>query len=403
MLYIYPLQSIMKANYIPYINQNDYLIQIRSDQLNNQLLDEITKGGDFERKKSEAFAIDEVRYILGSYFYLDFEFRDLLPFNYNRKYHAGDRCIIDFPYWIGNTSQNVDNEDGGNGEGQISYNVGDCVVYNGGQGYVGGVYQESYNCDSQWIGYCCTKENSDINFTLSNWIAIGNQYDIYFVNFPYPIFQLVPDKQIGTEVNGLYFSELSRVCWENRIYKCISNSIILTHHEQEQYGRIGSVPHPNIFPNQKTGNYLITENSGFYGNKQWCDEGEFYFLNILPSYPNYNVQLNSPWCDENGYCWNGNTGCLINPNSEQYIKTWVLGDNRSQTMIEIIVAIAVHNLLGRNSFMLKERAIKKDWAYAKLQKIKDGDNTTLIPIIQPEQAGGGVSFGGDVKKINQWR
>ena len=58
----------MKANYIPYINQNDYLIQIRSDQLNNQLLDEITKGGDFERKKSEAFAIDEVRNILGSYF-----------------------------------------------------------------------------------------------------------------------------------------------------------------------------------------------------------------------------------------------------------------------------------------------------------------------------------------------
>ncbi len=383
----------MQPNYIPYLHLNDYLVQIRSGQLNDQLLDSITDGGIYERQKSEAFAFDEVRSILGSYFYLDFEFRSLLPFNYNKKYFAGDRIILDFPYWIsGNGNSETESRD----TNLNSYNIGDCIILGNGSGNING--GNCYSDGSPFTAYSCIEPNSDIEFNIENWIAIGNQYDIYFVNFPCQIFKLFPDKQIGTYVNGLY-CEGDRVCWSNRIWKCISQSIVLTHHEREQYKSSESVPPPNIFPNQRKGSFGI----GFYGNKQWDDEGEFYFQNVLPSYPNCLPKKDEIWCDENGLCWNGDSGNCAIPSSPGYIKNWALGDNRSQTMIEIIVAISVYNLLGRNSFMLKERSIKRDWAYSKLNKIKDGDVTTLIPIIQPEQAGGGVGYGGDVKKINQWR
>ena len=111
----------MQPSYVPYINLNDYLVQIRSGQLNNQILDYVEEGGDIERQNAEAFALDEIRSILGSYFYLDFEFRQLLPFNYNKKYFAGDRCIMDFPSWIKGSGVVGESFTGD----VISYSVGD--------------------------------------------------------------------------------------------------------------------------------------------------------------------------------------------------------------------------------------------------------------------------------------
>ena len=389
----------MKPSYIPYLHLNDYLTQIRSGQYNGELLDAINEGGIFERRASEAFAMDEIRSILDSYFYLDFEFRDIDQFYFNRKYFAGDRIILDFPYWVPSNG----NEDEF-AQATTSYNIGDCVIN-----------QNLLDNNGIPLAFCCAQPNNDTKWISANWTQIGSQYDIYYVNFPYPIFQLVPDKQIGIEINGLYRAGLSRVCWVNHIWKCISDSVILSHHQQEQFYSTNDIPAPNIFPNAGCfggsfelnpyglgeGNNSPIIGTGFaYGNKQWCDEGEFSFQNVLPFHPNYNTK-NGIYCDNKGYCWNGNN--QVYPNSLYYIKNWVLGDNRSQTMVEIVIAIALHQLLSRNSYMLKERQIKRDWAYAKLEKIKLGKNTTLIPIIQPEQPGGGFTWGGDVKKINQWK
>lgn len=356
----------MQPSYVPYINLNDYLVQIRSGQLNNQILDYVEEGGDIERQNAEAFALDEIRSILGSYFYLDFEFRQLLPFNYNKKYFAGDRCIMDFPSWIKGSGVVGESFTGD----VISYSVGDCRLYNGGVGYSTGSWDGTKG--GTWIAYCCKNDNSDTTFKLDNWIAIGNQFDIYYVNFPYPIFQLEPTVQIGIDTPGIYTANESNVCWVNNIYSCIKSSDFLNHQAQEQYYQINSIPTPNIFPNQK----------GI--NQQWLNRGEFSFKEILPFYPNLYQNLN-----EGVDAW-----------TEQYRKNWTLGDNRSATMVQIVVAISVYQLLGRNSFMLKERAIRRDWAYRKLTAIKNGERTTLIPIIQPEQAGGGFQWGGSPKIIN---
>ena len=377
----------MKSQYPPYLILNDYLTTIRSDQLLNQLLDYVAEGGELERNAAESYAIAEVYSKLGSYFYLDFEFRDIKPFYYNRKYFAGDRCIIDFPTWVAGVSSEV---------GGVSYSIGDNVLYNGGTGYVNGSYTGNFHDGSTWIGYSCVNPNSSTRFNPSEWIVIGNWYDIYNVPFPYPIFQLMPSTQIGIETPGIYQTGVDNVCWVNRLYSCISSSKIANHQYTEQFQSTGDVPPPNIFPNQKSvfPNQAIYPNfqsdfgpNGFTsGNQQWYDNGEFYFKGVLP----FNVDWNDPDLNCNVPAW-----------TDQYRKTWNFGDNRDPIMKEIIIAIALSHLNLRNSFLLKERAIKRDWAYRKLDSIKKGEDTTLIPIIQPEQAGN-ISWGGNVKKINQF-
>ena len=396
----------MSTGYISYLILNDYLTTIRSDQLSNQLLDAVEEGGLIERQAAEAFAINEVRSILGSYFYLDFEFRDLIGFIYNRKYYAGDRCIIDFDTWIGSpvqASNGINNEDGeGIGGDEITgiktYEIGDCVLYNGGLNYSGGIYTGNFQYGSQWVGYCCKKENSDSAFVAANWIAIGNQYDIYNVGFPYDVFQLKPTPQIGIKTPGLYRANISRVCWDKKLWLCINDSIIPGHHYKEQFYQINDIPAPNIFPNQPPqGSYFSgSANSNFQtqnqeavtpyneGNQQWCCKGEYYLKSVTP--------FQYKWVDEDL-----NKG--VDAWTAQYRKQWCVGDNRDSTMKEIVIAIAISHLLGRNSFGLKERSIKRDWAYRKLNEIRTGGVTTLIPILQPDQVGD-ISHGGSPKIIN---
>ena len=390
----------MKPSFVPYLTLNDYLLQIRSGQLNNQILDYISEGGLFERQEAESFAIDEVRSIIGSQYYIDFEFRDTLPFNWNRKYYAGDRCIIDFPLWVGSAPvlNNIQSEEGGTiSNGINSYNIGDCVIYNSGLNYSNGQYQGNFQDGSVWIGYRCLTPNNDSSFDFSKWIKIGNQYDIYYIDFPYEIFQLIPQKQIGIKTTGLYTANNSKVCWDKKLYLCINDTIIGTHQYKEQFYSINQIPAPNIFPNQpmlpnKINSYfpnfqysdLGNLSSFSSGNQQWCDKGEFYFKSIDPFYTNWN----DPDLNCGKFAWN-----------EDWIKQWSCGDNRSSTMKQIVIAIAIYELIGRNSFMLKERSIRRDWAYRKLEKILKGDNTTLIPIIQPDQDND-ISYGGSPKIIN---
>ena len=191
----------------------------------------------------------------------------------------------------------------------------------------------------------------------------------------------MPSPQIGVETPGVYYVN-DNTCWANHTYTCIQQSIATGHQAKEQYYQISNIPPPNIFPNQKGGFNL---GFGFdCGKSQWNDNGEFFFKSVLPFATNWNdPELN----------------CGIPAWTDGYRKQWNVGDNRDPIMKEIIVAIALSHLNIRNSFMIKERAIKRDWAYRKLELIKKGEDTTLIPIIQPEQSGN-ISWGGMPKIIN---
>lgn len=348
--------------YIPYLTLNDYLTTIRSGQFNNQLLDDINEGGEFERQESESFALDEVHSVLGSYFYLDFEFRPTLPFYWNKKYYAGDRIVLDFQLWIGSQAKisGIVNEEGSDGIGFVSYNIGDCVIYP----------EPITGKNAAWI---CMKENSDSNWNQVNWIQIGYQYDLYFVQFPYPIFQLIPSPQIGIETPGLYCVG-DRVSWERKLYCCIQQSLIPGHQYREQFYSINDIPSPNVFPNMR-----------IKTNPQWLDKGEYYLKNIYPTYPSNFDQVD---INDDKNAWDAD-----------WIKTWIKGDNRSNTMKQIVIALSISKLTSRNSYVQKERSINRDWAMRKLERIRKGEDTTLIPILQPEQIGD-ISWGGMPKVRN---
>jgi hypothetical protein len=342
--------------YVPYLVLNDYLPTIQSGQLNNQLLDYLTQGGDFERKAAESWSIDKVKSILSSKFYLDFEFKPLLPFNYFTKYHAGDRCIIDFPDYIPSLPDS--------GESLTSstqgYLLGDCVIQDG-------------------IGYCANKDNSDLVFTPANWTQIGNQYDIYFIPFIYPIFSISVEETIGISTVGLYDVD-DRVCWINNAYSCVRATTFLSHQEQEQFTNIQDDA-VNFFPNAKK-------------QQQWKDLGELYFQGVLPFWENKNPRNNPQQLFSSGTSpiyFDSETGLI-----------WQLGDNRNEVMKEIIVALSLYKLHHRIAPMnipaLREKAMVN--SFESLRAIQKGIDTTSIPKIQPEQIGSSIAWGGSSKVTN---
>src|ERR1035437_4296667 len=199
----------MQPTTVQYLTLNDYLPSIQSGQLNNQLLDAVTAGGNQQRQFAESWAIGKSLSMLGEYFDFSNELTPTLPFDYNKKYYPGDRIVIDFPDWI--ASSNSESE----GDTSIQeYFIGDCVIYNS-------------------IGYCCNNGNKDTSFKPNNWTAIGNQYDIYYLCYPQPLFNLDVQSRRGLSVNGFYKVN-DKVYFNKRIWQCIVGTGGISHQESEQ-------------------------------------------------------------------------------------------------------------------------------------------------------------------------
>lgn len=318
----------MQTSFIPYLVLNDYLPTIQSGQLNNQILDPINQGGEQERKFAESFAIGKVRSVLSSFFDLSLEITPTLPFKFNKVYHPGDRIILDFPDWIASPVSEDE-------EAQTKYEIGDCVIY-------------------QLIAYCCSQENSDQEFISNNWTAIGNQYDIFYIPYPYPLFSLEIKDQRGIQINGFY-KVGDYTYWENHTWQAKRGTLIGSHQAIEQVGRTYFVPQSNQFPNQ-------------INQTQWTDFGESIIQSKLP-------------------------------NEELY---WTFGDNRDPLMVQAIIDISIWKLHKRISPLnipkLREDSFKSTWEW--LKDVQKGEQTISCPALQPTQVDS-ISWGSDIKKNNK--
>lgn len=208
------------AVFVPYITLADYRSSIQKGQLNKQILDELNNGQ--ERQFAESWAIGKVRGSLGHRYNIDFEIRPTLPFDIEKTYYAGDRCIISFDQW----------------EQSKAYKQNDCVIKDGN-------------------GYLCLLENSDSSFDPDKWQGIGKENSIWSILFPYPIFSLNIEGAINSNVIG-YYKTGDRVFWNNKIYEAIIDSKILPGDEVLQYGQYSSVPTVNVFPDDPA-----------YGSRYW--------------------------------------------------------------------------------------------------------------------------------------
>lgn len=328
----------MSATFVPYLTLNDYLSTIQSEQLNNQILDAVNQGGNQQRQFAESFAIGKVYSMLSSYFDLGFEITETLPFDFNKQYFAGSRVVIDFPDWVP-SSGTQNEEDSSN----INYIKGDCRIKDG-------------------IGYCCKEDNSDTEWKSVNWIAIGNQYDIYYIKYPYPVFSLELKEQRGAYLKGFYFVD-NLVWWENHTYRCLVGTSVGDHQSIEQHERTYKIPKPNQFPNA-------------IGQQQWLDLGEYSFKNELPNAPSSPELPNAP--------------------------IWTLGDNRDPIVVQAVIDIALwmlHRRISPNNIP-KLRTDAFDKTYEWLKAVQKGEQSISCPAIQPTQVGD-ISWGSDIKKANK--
>jgi len=176
----------------------------------------------------------------------------------------------------------------------------------------------------------------------------ASPFPIYSAKLPKPLFQVSSYYNIG-----------DMVFWRNKIYTALRSSIFPDSVSQLQYGEIGSVPNPNVFPDDPV-------------------NGPIY--------------------------WGTGTDYSIPAGTALTDTTyWTAGDNRSQQLLTYIIAITlfyVHmRIAPRNIPDLRVKAY--DDAIKWLKACAKGDVTANLKMLQPRQ-GARIRYGGNVKNKNTY-
>lgn len=292
--------------YIPYLILPDYYTVVQPG-----LLSQIFTS-DISRKAAEDWAITTIKSYLSAKYDTDSEFTSTLPYDYAKSYGAGDRVVIDFADWVASTA----------------YVIGDLVIYNG-------------------FGYICTTDNSDATFNENRWTLMGEQYAIFYIPYPNPIFEQMPGEAKGPFRTGVYEAG-DVVWWAGHIYTCLKPSIFGDWDAVIQYPSYKAIPAPNIFPNDPK-------------------QGHIY------------------WQDEGAYTVDAGLYPTINP-AEIGAPPWVANDNRDQTIVSACVSMSLFRLYTRISPRNVPDHVREE--YERVCKWLDmtnrGDLTTEVRQNQPE-------------------
>lgn len=307
----------------PYLTDRDYNSAIQNDQLMKQILTQATSR---DKQFCENYATSLIRSFLSSRYDLNFEIAPTLPWSHLIEYKGNERVILDYAKWVTATA----------------YALNDKVIHDG-------------------KAYICTTANSDAAWTIGNWELLGNQYDIYFIPLPYPLFSLDIKSGDGGYAEG-YYNTGDKVWWNSRIYTALRASVTLSHSEQQQYPNYASMGHPNVFPND------VSSGASF-----WKDEGIYKMA------------------------------AGVKPNQVQIapLPNWELGDNRDPIIMQIIIDITLYKLNARiaSQNIPAHRKQSYDEAMFWLNNVKEGEMTTDIKSKQPAQ-GNEIRWGSDIKKNN---
>lgn len=313
------------ATHVKYLTLKDYYTTIQKNQLEAQLLDSLNINS-MQRIAAEAWAIGHVRSHLSNEYDLDFELTNTLPYDYKKVYYGGDRVVIDYDDWVSSST----------------YKQGDCVIKDN-------------------IGYIAISNVPSGEWNESFWNQIGYKFDIWYISYPYPVFQLEPKTPKNTYTDG-YYRVGDKVWWNNKIYECIRESSLASHETLIQYNAYPTL-YPNVFPDDES-----------RGLSQWKFVEDF-------SIPKEEF----PALSADG----------AEPNK------WTLGDNRDQILVQVIIDLTLWRLHSRISPMNipKLREDNKNASFAWLRGVKNGELNTDLPLLQPAQ-GDDIVWGSKPKVVN---
>lgn len=337
-----------------YLRLKDYYAFIQSDNLQ-----QVIRADDSIRLQAELGAEAKIKEYLVQKYDLAEEFTDTKIYSPLSTYQAGQLVDLNFtPFVAANT-----------------YAINDLVLQDA-KGYI-----------------CTTAVIAPAAFNLANWTLLGNQYDLFNIPYPYPVFNYL-SKYVKDD----------RVYYKGKVYKCLVPSGQLGHSQALQYSTYGNLPVNNIFPDNST-----------YGTTYW---GTGVNYSITGLRPNAVVEDFTAWSNVTAYTignrvsydsviWEAvanNTDVVPDSAIEKWQPvSWLSGDNRNPNIVEIYIDITLYKvhkgIAPRNIPDLRVKAY--DDAISTLDKYA-GDLITLnVAKLQPDQ-GNKIRFNGNIKNTNTY-
>lgn len=336
-----------------YLRSKDYLPYIQDGNLQ-----QVISSDDSIRLLVESMAQEEAISYLSTKYNTDQEFTDTNVFSVSQKYFAGSRVEL---------------------SGFAAYNpastylaTSNIIVINNNLAYL-------------------IKNNSAVPagiFVPADWYLLGNVGQIFYVALPYPEFNLNSLYKIG-----------DRVFWRDKIYEAKLASVPISHFTRLQAGDISNVPQINIFPDDPLN-----------GLKYWGAGTDYSFTGLSPtatatawtagSYSQGNrvTYQNKIWES----LINANTTTPGDDITSWQSEVWVIGDNRSQQLVKIMIDLvlyAVHSRIAPRN--IPELRVKNyEAAITWLNGCAHGDITPNLPLNQPRSAR--IIFGGQTKSDFNW-
>lgn len=336
-----------------YLRLKDYYAFIQSDNLQ-----QVIRADDSLRVQAELGAEAKITEYLVQKYDLTEEFMDTLVYSPSKTYKATQLVDLNFtPYSATST-----------------YAVNDTVLESG----------KSY--------ICTTAITVAEPFTVGKWKLLGNQYDLFYIPTPYPLFDYQANYVIG-----------DKIYWKGKVYVCKQNSVTLNQNAQLQYSTYDNLPNNNSFPDK---------DSGF---NQWGTGVDYSLSGLLPtavpgdytawsSVTTYTVGDRVSFDSQIFQAIVNSTD--VSPDSDitkwQPV-SWSAGDNRNPSIVERYVDITLYKLhkgiAPRNIPDLRVKAY--DDAINDLDKWADGRITLALPKLQPFH-GNKIRFGGNIKNNNSY-
>ena len=348
-----------------YLRQRDYDRIILDAEL-NQITDTDTGLVTLAEYTSRA----EVYKWLKQKYYLDWEFTDTNIYSQSVVYTGNNRVELNFPAY----------------DDTKTYAIGDLVSN-----------IDSNEVNQQYV--CKIAITIAAPFDPTKFTNIGVQYDLYYLQLPYPLFQLIKG----------FYKPGDIVFWKGNLYICQKGTQQLDRNNRIQAVYDQDIPYPNIFPDDPQNGV------SFWGNPM-----PYIIAGLVPNIP---VSTYTAWSSLTTYTQGSKVSFTINGTPTLFISqktqiniipetditawipyTWTFGDNRDQLVVKAMVNFSVFNLYPRTTVDAEPtaREINRNQSIAELKGLALGDFNEDKLVIIENQIGINTQFGGAVKNVNLW-
>lgn len=337
-----------------YIVLQDYDRLIQLDNLSQVIASDSAK-----RRKAEVAAQEQVLESLVQKYDIRSELTDTNPFDIGLYYTGGSRIILDFAAYNPLVQYLAVNKA--------------CVIFDG-------------------LAYIVKNDSANPagTFVSSDWTLLGTQYDIFYVPYPYPLFNF----------NTGVYKVGDRTFWRGKIYQSLQSTGISNQQTRLQNINQNDVPPGNVFPDDPYAGPAFWGVGVDYSFKGYVpgDSNSFTAWSAITTYAagdrsSYAAALGSINV-ESLTSSNLNKIPLSDITNWQQI-SWVLGDNRSHSLVMYVVDITLYHLHARISprNIPELRASRYDAAKKWLEDAAHGIITPSLPQNQP-QTGSRIQWGG---------